>query len=212
MLCQTCKTLQITPEDLIYKLAKHKHIQLKNNKIIHLLHFNEKNSSTRNTDTSASNNGIIVARQAFQSPTDSSLPASTIQISQPKSARLSANETSEKTTSDDASKLSRSERSGDVSIHIKSEPNSMSSANKNSQNESKPLESYDTFTKMLTDSKLSPTFRYGNDCLDGDKQFEFSVYYRKKIKLGASNQQQSNKTDNLLGKNLKISCLIKFFF
>jgi hypothetical protein len=188
MWCQSCKTLQITPEDKIYKLAKHKNIQLKNDKVIHLLHFNERgnnNTSAPETD----NNGNLIARNAFQESVQTSSHSNvaipqTVQTEQPRPVVSIVNEAF---SSDSIS--SDKNTQGDVSLYIK--PEASSTASRVVSEMGLPLESYETFSKFLTSTKFKSTFKGGFDCLDGDATLGFSVYFRRKIKLDSTEPKLS---------------------
>jgi hypothetical protein len=180
MWCQSCKTLQITPEDKIYKLAKHKKIQLKSNKIIHLLHFNERGATSQQPETdNNTTGGSLVARVAFQEP-----PQTLPQIVQTEQPRPVVVHGVNEAFSNDELTSSGKNTQGEVSIHIK--PEASSTTSRVMSEIGKPLDSYETFSKLLTSTKFKSTFKGGVDCLDGDANLGFSVYYRRKIKLDST--------------------------
>ena len=187
MWCQRCKALQITPEDKIYKLAKHKKIELKNKKTIHLLHFNER-------EAARASNEVALERNAFQATAvddfaSSSRPSSAPQTEQPRAvtflrepdsidsaASQSSNNNNKNNKNNKTIKYNYLKSIGEISVHLKSDATAASELEK-------PLESYETFSKLLQSSRFKPTFRQGLDCLDGDKTLGCSVYFRRKIKI-----------------------------
>lgn len=183
--CYTCpscnKAQQIIPEDKIYKLAKHKKIQLKNDKVIHLLHFNEPTSSS---------NGLI-ARPAFQATDNAENSVTklilvnesvetqneTVSTEQPAKAIFTIGQELEENSTSKVAASNTRVVAPEISVHLKSFDSVLDAPSS--------LDSYESFNKFLASPKLSPRFRYGLDCYDGASNFGLSVYMRKKIKLGA---------------------------
>jgi hypothetical protein len=211
MWCQSCKALQITPEDKIYKAAKHKKIELKNKKVIHLLHFNERESSasavvangaepnaTMENYNNIATSQILIARNTFEDPPNPLTPLPTIsntftdvrplsavRTEQPRPLTAHVNEAFTANESSSSSSYNKKDQAshtqGDVSIQLKPDPSSAVSRALSELN--KPLESYDTFSRFLNSTKFKPSFRGGFDCLEGDTTLGYSVFFRRKIRL-----------------------------
>jgi hypothetical protein len=179
-------TLQITPEDKVYKLAKHKHAKINQDKTIHLVHLNENNNSS-----SFSFKQTLVPKNAFTlNETDTNR---SVQLEQPRPISSQILAASDLNTKNSSNNL-RDEFSVQI---VKSDPNSVTSTNSESNEQekvSRDLESYDTFTNLLRDSKFRLEFKRNCDCLVADKTFGFSVYYRKKIRLISNDSNPNSST------------------
>lgn len=180
MLCQHCSTKQISPTDSKsnFKSYNHKYIKLNNNKIIHVLHLNEKlpDQSPKTIDLTTQNNQNNVQTEQ---PKRVAEPDGDINRVIPLSSSESVEE----------SKVNENK----VDIEVSSRVYSAHHSNETNKND---IEIPETFTKLMNSSNFSQKRLQGLSVLDGRATHGYSIIYRNKIKLNNNINNNSNNNNN----------------
>ena len=178
MLCSYCQTHQVSPSELdaaglslgSNKSVVHKHVKLKNNKSIHVIHVNEKSSPLTTIIEPPSR----VIPQDGGTGTSASNPLVGFELSEATPTQTSSPEppTNTNTTTVISSPS-----------HLKYQQSTPSSNSNNNNSNVVNLNDYTSLTQLVDSSILTKSKKHGLNYLNGAN---LSFFYRNKLKLGES--------------------------
>lgn len=175
MLCSYCQTHQVAPSELdaagLGKSVVHKHVKLKNNKSIHVLHVNERPQSAAQT--------TIIEPPTRVLSQDGGAAAIVCELSeptQPSSPELAELPTN--TVTNTTAVLSGSSHS-----KYQQQPQEAATSNSNNSNNVVNLNDFASLTQLVDSSILTKSKKHGLAYLNGAN---VSLFYRNKLKLGES--------------------------
>lgn len=174
MLCSYCQTHQVAPSELdaagLGKSVVHKHVKLKNNKSIHVLHVNERPQSAAQT--------TIIEPPTRVLSQDGGAAAIVCELSEP--TQPSSPELPTNTVTNTTAVLSGSSQS-----KYQQQPQEAATSNSNSNNSNNVvnLNDFASLTQLVDSSILTKSKKHGLAYLNGAN---VSLFYRNKLKLGES--------------------------